>query len=205
MATQLRMDPDMVMGKLVRLWSWAEVNRIKCNDLGVTRAFLDKLVGKKGFASALECCGWLREEDGKMIFPNFERHNGPDGKGRALTAMRVARHRRLKRESNDLAPLEIEQQRFERVAPTGVELVRATAHGVKTVASGSAVLQEKSARMEPAAEQVEPFAQAAGEVEEEPGPAREERGRKKRSRTTSSLIRKASVLEPPEQPLLLGL
>lgn len=95
-ATHLRMDPDTVVGKLVRLWSWAEKNRIKSNDLGVTKNFLDKLVGRKGFALALEQAGWLLDTNGKLSFRNFQRHNHTEAQNRALTAMRVARHRQRK-------------------------------------------------------------------------------------------------------------
>jgi len=101
MATQLKLDPDAVVGKLVRLWSWAEVSRINANAMSITLEFLDKLVGKKGFGAALMKAGWLREADGVMQFPNFGRHNGPAGKGRALTAQRVSRHREKKRTSDE--------------------------------------------------------------------------------------------------------
>ena len=77
----------------MRLWSWAELNRIDPNDLGVTREFLDKLVGRKGFALALEQAGWLLETEGKLSFRNFKRHNSPVAQNKALTAKRVARHR----------------------------------------------------------------------------------------------------------------
>jgi|GEM_PF-937956 len=100
-ATQLKVDPDMVVGKLVRLWSWAEVNRINGNEMSVTFEFIDKLVGKKGFAAALAKAGWLRTVGDKLQFPNFGRHNGPSGKGRALTAQRVSRHRDRKRNEDD--------------------------------------------------------------------------------------------------------
>ena len=93
LATQLRLDEDTVVGKLVRLWSWAELNRINPNDLGVTKEFLDKLVGRKGFALALEQAGWLLETEGKLSFRNFKRHNSPVAQNKALTAKRVARHR----------------------------------------------------------------------------------------------------------------
>jgi hypothetical protein len=96
-ATQLKVDPDMVVGKLVRLWSWAEVNRINGNEMNVTYEFIDKVVGKKGFAAALAKAGWLKTVGDKLQFPNFGRHNGPSGKGRALTAQRVSRHRDRKR------------------------------------------------------------------------------------------------------------
>ena len=93
LATQLRMDSDAVVGKLVRLWSWAELNRINPNDLGVTKEFIDKLVGRKGFAQALMQTGWLIETDEKLSFRNFKRHNSPVAQNKALTAKRVARHR----------------------------------------------------------------------------------------------------------------
>ena len=100
-ATQLRLDPDAVMGKLVRLWSWAEVNRIDGKGMNVTREFIDKLTGKKGFAAALEKAGWLVQAGDLLAFPNFSRHNGPAGKGRALTAERVSRHREKKRSESE--------------------------------------------------------------------------------------------------------
>ena len=93
LATQLRMDSDAVVGKLVRLWAWAELNRIDPNDLGVTKEFIDKLVGRKGFAQALEKTGWLIETGEKLSFRNFKRHNSPVAQNKALTAKRVARHR----------------------------------------------------------------------------------------------------------------
>jgi hypothetical protein len=93
LATQLKMDDDAVVGKLVRLWSWAELNRINPNDLGVTKEFIDKLVGRKGFAQALEKTGWLIETEEKLSFRNFKRHNSPVAQNKALTAKRVARHR----------------------------------------------------------------------------------------------------------------
>ncbi len=95
-ASQLRMDSDAVMGKLVRLWAWAELNVSGNNDTSVTLEFLDKVVGKKGFSAALIKAGWLKEMEDRLEFPNFSRHNGREAKGRAQTALRVSRHRALK-------------------------------------------------------------------------------------------------------------
>lgn len=95
-ATRLRIDTDSVVGKLVRLWSWAEVNRVDGNDIGVTKEFIDKLVGRKGFADALEAAGWLFATDEALQFTNFERHNGNASKIRGQTAKRVERHRQRK-------------------------------------------------------------------------------------------------------------
>jgi hypothetical protein len=95
-ATQLKMDEDMVMGKLVRLWSWVTVNHVKSDDLSVTKEFIDKLVARKGFAEAMIKAGWLQERGERLLLPNFERHHSDAAKTRALTAVRVARHRALK-------------------------------------------------------------------------------------------------------------
>lgn len=99
-AASLRLSEDAVLGKLIRLWSWVEINHIQANDMGVTKEFLDKLVGRKGFAAALTDCGWLVEDGGKLGLKNLERHNGGSAKVRALTAHRVALHR--KRKSNNV-------------------------------------------------------------------------------------------------------
>lgn len=120
-ATQLKVDPDMVVGKLVRLWSWAEVNRINGNEMNVTYEFIDKVVGKKGFAAALAKAGWLRTVGDKLQFPNFGRHNGPSGKGRALTAQRVSRHRDRKRTEDST---ETEKERNVEVEVTRREVPR---------------------------------------------------------------------------------
>lgn len=86
----------MVMGKLVRLWSWVTVNHVKSDDLSVTKEFIDKLVARRGFAEAMIKAGWLQEKGERLLLPNFERHHSDAAKTRALTAVRVARHRALK-------------------------------------------------------------------------------------------------------------
>jgi hypothetical protein len=95
-ATTLRMDADAVLGKLIRLWSWVEVNQPTLNDLGVTKEFIDKLVGRKGFAAAMISAGWLLKTEGKLTLKNVDRHSSGLAKIRALTAVRVAIHRRRK-------------------------------------------------------------------------------------------------------------
>jgi hypothetical protein len=99
-ATQLRIDPDAVVGKLVRFWSWAELSGADPNDLNVTKEFINKVCGRKGFAEALIQAGWLDESDGTLSFPNFERHNGNASKVRGLTARRVEQHRARKGKEN---------------------------------------------------------------------------------------------------------
>lgn len=152
LATQLRLDDDAVVGKLVRLWSWAELNRIDPNDLGVTREFIDKIVGRKGFAAALEKTGWLIETNEKLSFRNFKRHNSPVAQNKALTAKRVARHRLRKAAVT-------EKVTYEPLAVTPVKAPRvkksaAPAHPVEAVikpASPLIISEENRANIEPEA------------------------------------------------------
>ncbi len=90
----LNIDPDAVLGKLVRIWAWADQQTIDGNAGSVTRGVLDRISFITGFADALIAVGWLACEDGKMFLPNFDRHNGESSKKRALTNRRVAEHRK---------------------------------------------------------------------------------------------------------------
>ncbi len=100
-ATFLKIDPDAALGKLIRLWSWAEVNQINGNNVSVTRGFIDKVVGQQGFADALAHANWLSGNDGALVFTKFSKHNGKVARGRAQTASRVSRHRERNRKAND--------------------------------------------------------------------------------------------------------
>lgn len=112
-ASRLRMDEDAVVGKLIRLWAWAELNRVNPNDLSVTREFLDKLVSKKGFTEAMIHSGWLGMDGERLFFPNFGKHNGEDSKVRGLTAKRVEKHRKNKLIKNDTGVTQKEDQEQE--------------------------------------------------------------------------------------------
>lgn len=94
MAARLKTDSDSIVGKLLRIWIWADQNTIDGNAVAVTSAFLDRLTGRKGFASAMRACGWLTGEDGALSFPGFSKHNGRSAKARAETNRRVSKHRR---------------------------------------------------------------------------------------------------------------
>ena len=94
MATALRLDQDTVVGKLIRVWAWADQNSVNGNDVRVTGAFLDRLTTKRGFAAAMRAVGWLSGDDGRLSLPNFDLHNGETAKERAQTNRRVAQHRK---------------------------------------------------------------------------------------------------------------
>lgn len=102
MANVLQLDQDCVVGKLLRLWVWADQQSVNGDALSVTDAFVDRLVFCAGFSKALRGVGWLQGRDGRLVVPNFLRHNGETAKKRALSKDRNVEKR--KRDSERDAP-----------------------------------------------------------------------------------------------------
>ncbi len=93
LATELGIDHDSVVGKLVRFWLWAERQEIDCNAICVTSVLLDRLTNCPGFTAALLKVGWLSNRNGRLFAPNFDRKNGQTVIRRTLTKDRVQHHR----------------------------------------------------------------------------------------------------------------
>ena len=105
MAERLAIDADAVLGKLVRIWIWADQQTLDGNAASVTRALLDRCAGVTGFADAMIAVGWLKATEDGVSFLHFERHNGETAKKRALTRRRVERHRSCNAGSVTEAPI----------------------------------------------------------------------------------------------------
>ena len=95
-AARMNLDPDAVVGKLIRIWSWFDTHTIDGNASSVTFALLDRLAGVTGFAEQMTFVGWLDQKGHLLTLPNFEYHNGETAKKRAL-----GKNRQEKRRSND--------------------------------------------------------------------------------------------------------
>lgn len=93
-AEQTGLDEDAVVGKLHRLWSWANRHTADGNAPGVTEKWIDRYLHCDGFAEAMTIVGWLNSDDYAVWFPKFDRFNSQSAKSRALTAKRVAEHKR---------------------------------------------------------------------------------------------------------------
>ena len=92
-AGQLEIDPDAVIGKLLRVWSWFDDHSVDGNASVTVIPLLDRLAGVTGFVTALINVGWMKMEEESLTIPNFGRHNGKTAKNRALTNERVAKSR----------------------------------------------------------------------------------------------------------------
>lgn len=86
-------DPDLTVGKLLKVWRWFDQHTVEGNAAGVTAALLDRLIGVTGFSAQMAKVGWLVIHEGGISLPNFDRHNGKTAKDRALTAKRVSEHK----------------------------------------------------------------------------------------------------------------
>jgi len=89
MAELLGIDPDAVLGKLIRFWCWADSNSANGHIKSVTSVLIDRVTHVQGFADAMKKAGWL--EDGAI--PNFERHLGESAKKRAKDSERKRKSR----------------------------------------------------------------------------------------------------------------
>lgn len=82
------------IGHLVSLWIWLDQNS-ESGELTATSEMVNALT-LDGFAEALEEVGWLSVDKGKLLVPNYDRHNGSSAKKRALGAERVRKYRNAK-------------------------------------------------------------------------------------------------------------
>lgn len=92
-ATRLGIDPDAVVGKLLRLWLWADVNTVDGTAKGATRTLVDRITGQPGFSEAVEAVGWLAVGAEGLLIPHWEYHNGVCTKRRLGDAMRKEKSR----------------------------------------------------------------------------------------------------------------
>lgn len=88
-AEALGIEDDAVIGKLLRVWAWADSN---CHADGVTSVTLlsriDRMVSVPNFGQAMIKVGWLIRHGDQLEFTNFDRHNGKPAKNRALATDR---------------------------------------------------------------------------------------------------------------------
>lgn len=95
-------EPDLIVGKLHRFWSWIDTHcrigkvLLVGNNVAQIREHVDTVCDQDGFTSALEKVNWIRLSDGEIRIPNWKRHLSQSAKKRALAAQRASRHRNAK-------------------------------------------------------------------------------------------------------------
>lgn len=96
-AAALGIDEDSVVGKLHRLWSWADRHTTNGVAVGINGKWVDRYVQCPGFAEAMQDAKWIVLSDQQIEFPGFEKHNGASAKRRLENAIR----QRLSRAKRD--------------------------------------------------------------------------------------------------------
>lgn len=104
MSEILGIDPDAVLGKLIRLWIWFDENTVNGVTPSVTKALLNRYTCNAKLVDAALQVGWLIESDDKkhLIVPNYERHNSNNAKSRCLSAKRVGKMRKRNKSVTDV-------------------------------------------------------------------------------------------------------
>jgi len=105
LSANLNIDTFSVVGRLHRLWSWADKNT-KDGTLRATEAMVDRVVDFPGFAKALVDIQWLVVDGESITFPEFDRHNGQSAKKRAQEAERKRVERSCPQKSGQKADAE---------------------------------------------------------------------------------------------------
>ncbi len=109
------LDADSVVGKLHRLWGWADVHTADGSAAGLDVDWVDETAGVPGFGAAMIAAGWLEADDAGIRFANFDKHNGQPAKVRALGKNRMKRVRCAVSATD--ASLEEEKRREEEELP----------------------------------------------------------------------------------------
>jgi len=93
MAATLEINEDEVVGKLHKLWSWADRHTKSGTIVGLPPRWVDRFLSQQGWVTAMEGVGWLDTSDGNLTFPDFTKHNGDSAKKRAEATKRKQKSR----------------------------------------------------------------------------------------------------------------
>lgn len=99
MVSMLKSDRLRVVGGLHAVWGLFDMHSVDGRLEGYTVDVMDSDLGWKGFSAAMIAIGWLEETADGLHAPDYEEHNGPVAKRRAMETSRKGRSRRLSAES----------------------------------------------------------------------------------------------------------
>jgi hypothetical protein len=94
MACALGVDEYAIVGRLHKLWSWADKHCDNGHAKSVTFVWIDRYVCLDSFSECMAAAGWLEPFDGGITFPHFDRHNGKSAKVRADATERKRKERK---------------------------------------------------------------------------------------------------------------
>lgn len=98
MASALDITEDEVVGKLHRIWSWADKHTASGFVPRITGKWIDRYINLQGFSEQMQAVGWIVIADDGVTFPSFDRHNGKSAKSRAENTERARNSRKSRDE-----------------------------------------------------------------------------------------------------------
>lgn len=110
MAASLKIDEYEVIGRLHKIWSWADKHTTDGFVPHINGKWIDKHLEKSGFSSHMVSVGWLAIDSTGVTFPSFDRHNGKSAKSRAENTER-ARLSRKERDESAKEPAQMSQKK----------------------------------------------------------------------------------------------
>lgn len=99
MAAMLKADRLRVVGGLHAVWGLFDMHSVDGHLDGYTPEVMDADLGWKGFSAAMQAVHWLTETADGLAAPDYEEHNGPNAKRRAMETSRKGRSRKASAES----------------------------------------------------------------------------------------------------------
>ena len=94
MASELNVDVFSVIGRLYKLWSWADRHSQKGKINRIKKKWVDDFLQLENFSNSMQNAGWLDVHTTYVRFPKFNRHNGLPAKQRAQDQRRKRENRR---------------------------------------------------------------------------------------------------------------
>lgn len=95
-ARQTGLDPDSVVGKLIRVWKWARLNSPDGFMPGTIAADADDVAKHDGFCAAMVAAGWLEVTAEGLVFPKWDVWNSGGARRRLLEQRKKAAQRASK-------------------------------------------------------------------------------------------------------------
>jgi hypothetical protein len=87
-AEAMNLDPDAVVGKLIRVWAWFDKHTADGHAQRVTFVLVDDKARATGFAAAMASVGWLVRSASGVTMPKFDVHHSHSAKSRLLGTVR---------------------------------------------------------------------------------------------------------------------
>ncbi len=93
MCSKTGLDSYAVIGRLHKLWSWANRHLVEGEAPNIPGTWIDRYVECEGFAGAMSSAGWLTIVDGGISFPKFDSWNSGSAKRRLKETKRKQTNR----------------------------------------------------------------------------------------------------------------